>query len=282
MKVRKLLRLKKVGHSGTLDPGVEGVLPICIGEATKIIPFLSSHKKVYVADVYLGTSTTTEDSEGDIVLEKEVTTPPTDEEIADVLSRFTGEITQIPPMYSAVKVNGKKLYEYARENKQVERPKRKITVHQIERIHTREGNNPFRIEVTCSKGTYIRTLCVDIGEALGYPAHMSYLLRTESDSFTMDDTLTFSQLEEAVHAQTVSKLLFPVERVLSHLHVVHVNDTMRQRILNGQKLSRHSYVTETNEFVMMHDGKLLAIYGPHETNEQEIKPIRVFNMHKRA
>src|SRR5690625_1002496 len=122
MKVRKLLNIKKVGHTGTLDPGVEGVLPICIGEATKIIPFLLELKKVYIADVYLGQATTTEDSDGEIVSEKEVVSPPTNEEIDSVLASFQGEITQIPPMYSAVKVKGKKLYEYARANQEIDRP----------------------------------------------------------------------------------------------------------------------------------------------------------------
>src|SRR5690625_2979508 len=154
-KMRRLLKIKKIGHTGTLDPSVEGVLPICVGEATKIIPFLLPLKKVYIADVFLGKSTTTEDADGEIVLEKKVETPPTNEEIHTALRQFQGEIKQVPPMYSAIKVKGKKLYEYARENKEIERPSRTVTIYKIERLITEsETNNPFRIKVTCSKGTY--------------------------------------------------------------------------------------------------------------------------------
>src|SRR5690625_4579863 len=134
MKVRKLLHIKKVGHTGTLDPNVEGVLPICIGEATKIIPFLLDLKKVYIAEIILGRTTTTEDSDGETVQEEKVTLPPSDTEINRVLHQYTGKIEQTPPMYSAVKVKGKRLYEYARKNLEVERPVRQIMIYNIERL----------------------------------------------------------------------------------------------------------------------------------------------------
>lgn len=283
MKVRKLLRIKKVGHTGTLDPEVEGVLPICIGEATKIIPFLLHLKKVYIADVNMGKSTTTEDAEGEVVDEQKVVLPPTDAEIEEVLRSFLGEIIQVPPMYSAVKVNGKKLYEYARENKEVERPKRTITIHQIERLRLNKGeNNPFRIKVTCSKGTYIRTLCVDIGNKLGYPAHMSYLQRVESDSFSIEETVTFSQLEEAIKLQNVQQLLYPLNRGLEQLDFLQVDEEMKQKVLQGQKFQTPTKTFQTDPFKMMHDDELLAIYEHHPDNEYEIKPVRVFNIHKRV
>lgn len=281
MKVRKLLNIKKVGHTGTLDPEVEGVLPICIGEATKIIPFLLQLKKVYIADIYLGPATTTEDATGEIVMEKEVTSPPTDTEINEVLAMFQGEITQTPPMYSAVKVKGKKLYEYARENKAVERPERIITIYEIERLETDENkNNPFRIKVNCSKGTYIRTLCVDIGEKLGYPAHMSYLQRIESDSFTIDETVSFSQLTEAVQRKEVEDLLLPISRGLKHLPVYYVDEQLKEKILHGQKLQMSEENRNKSPLIMMYKDELLAIYEKHKINE--MKPVRVFNIHKRV
>lgn len=279
MKIRKLLNIKKVGHTGTLDPEVEGVLPICIGEATKIIPFLLNLKKVYIADVFLGQATTTEDAQGEIVAETAVLSPPTDAAIHDVLQKFHGEITQIPPMYSAVKVKGKKLYEYARENKVVKRPERIVTIHQIERIKTiEEKNNPFRIKVTCSKGTYIRTLCVDIGKELGYPAHMSYLQRVESDSITLAETVTFSQIEEAIHMQEVQKLLLPIDRGLAHLQVVNIDERVKKKVLHGQKLPVPEEKITSDPFRMKYKDELLAIYEYHKENKHEIKPIRVFNV----
>src|SRR5690625_4349451 len=145
--IRTLTGIKKIGHTGTLDPGVEGVLPICIGEATKIIPFLTPLKKVYIADVSLGISTTTEDREGKVVAKKHVDNPPSNREIDSVLRTFLGEVTQVPPMYSAVKVKGKKLYDYARNNVEVERPKRSITIFELARLKkpSHSTNQTFRL-----------------------------------------------------------------------------------------------------------------------------------------
>src|SRR5699024_8974727 len=161
------------------------------------------------------------------------------EEIDKVLNKFTGEIKQVPPMYSAVKVDGKKLYEYARKNISVKRPERMVSIQHIHRIEHEDNVtdcNRFRIEVSCSKGTYMRTLCVDIGEYLGYPAHMSYLLRTESDSFELTDTYTFTEIEEAINADQIESLLLPIERALEHIPGVEVTEEVYQRVLHGQKL----------------------------------------------
>src|SRR5699024_9577484 len=179
VRVRKLFSMKKVGHTGTLDPEVEGVLPICLGQGTKIVPFLTDTKKTYVAEIMLGTARETE------------------EKIKKVLHSFEGKITQIPPMYSAVKVNGKKLYEYARNNEEVERPKREVTIHEIKHLSSKKNNNRIiKMKVICSKGTYIRTLCADIGKALGYPAHMYSLVRLATGSLDKKDTYTFDTIEE--------------------------------------------------------------------------------------
>src|SRR5699024_5773916 len=186
-KMRKMLHIKKIGHTGTLDPDVEGVLPICVGDATKIIPFLIHLNKEYIANVQLGVATTTEDSSGEVILQKAVTNMPTTEEINDVLQTFIGTIKQTPPMYSAVRVKVKTLYVYVIVNIPFERLTYKIIIHTIVQTYFMNitSKDSFQIRVQCSKGTYIRTLCVDIGEALGYPAHMSFLIRTISDGFKL-------------------------------------------------------------------------------------------------
>lgn len=282
MKVRKLLKIKKIGHTGTLDPNVEGVLPICIGEATKIIPFLLDLKKVYIADVYLGKSTTTEDSDGEVVDKKTVIQPPSDNEISHVLDQFKGEIKQTPPIYSAVKVKGKRLYEYARKGIDVERPERNVTIFDIEKLELPEQkvNNIFRIKVICSKGTYIRTLCVDIGKRLGFPSHMSYLQRVESDSFTIQETITFEEIENKLNENKIDELILPIERGFKHLPSFVVDEHTRTRVLQGQKLPVSEKVPTTSPFKVMYNNKLLAVYEKHKNNEHEIKPIRVFNVHK--
>src|SRR5690625_4354090 len=197
MRVRHIFQTKKVGHTGTLDPNVEGVLVICIGEATKIVSFLTSLQKTYIAECSLGVATETEDVDGKIIEKKQVKTPILKQEIDRVLQSFMGEITQVPPMYSAVRVKGKRLYEYARENEEVERPLRRVKIYELTNLSTeKEIRDKFKMKVTCSAGTYIRTLCVDIGKKLGYPAHMSHLVREEASSFTSEETVTFEELHE--------------------------------------------------------------------------------------
>lgn len=280
-KVRKIIGIKKVGHTGTLDPNVEGVLPICIGEATKTIPFLQQLRKVYVAEITLGIATTTEDADGEIIEQMEIRRGPTDEEIEDVIQSFIGEIKQKPPMYSAIKVKGKRLYEYARENKTVERPERTVTIYEMKRLREQkeEHNRKFTIEVACSKGTYIRTLAVDIGKRLGYPAHMSALMRIETDSFTLNETVTFAEIENAKLENRLNEIVLPIERALQHLPAIKVDTSLKKRILQGQKL--HKPKENIKEpFLMMYENQLLAIYEYDKKHIDKIKPIRVFNMYK--
>ena len=183
-KLRKILKTKKIGHTGTLDPEVSGVLPVCIGAATRVSDYVMDMGKSYQATITLGVSTTTEDQTGEVI--EKVNIPAntiTSKEIDRVLEEFKGVIEQIPPMYSSVKVNGKKLYEYARKGETVERPKRQVKIDEIERISNltfKEQSCCFDIKVTCGKGTYIRTLATDIGKALAYPAHISLLTRINS------------------------------------------------------------------------------------------------------
>ncbi|QDP40219.1 tRNA pseudouridine(55) synthase TruB [Radiobacillus deserti] len=281
MKMRRLFGTKKVGHTGTLDPDVEGVLPICIGRATKIVPFLTDTKKTYEAELLLGFSTETEDSSGKLVERKGVTEPVSDERILQALRTFKGEIEQVPPMYSAVKVNGKKLYEYAREGKLVERPIRHVQIYDIqykrEQTSFDENNQTQRISlnIICSKGTYIRTLCVDIGKTLGFPAHMSHLVRTATGSFTTPDTCTIEECEEAVAAGEKEALLAPIQKGVDHLPVLEINKDEVEKILTGQKRKRPDNIVENKPFRVEYKGELLAIYQIHPDKTEEIKPVRV-------
>lgn len=278
-KIRKLYQTKKVGHTGTLDPEVEGVLPICIGQATKIVPYLTDTKKVYIAELSLGSTTDTEDAHGKVIDSKDVDYIPSLEEIEAVLNEFRGRIIQTPPMYSAVKVNGRKLYEYARANEPVERPKREVNIHQLQLLGLTE--NRIKLEVICSKGTYIRTLCVDIGQALGYPAHMSDLVRTETGSFSKEETVTFEQIEEAVDIGQRIELLVPMIRGLSHLDCFSVDEETCQKVLFGQKLTKPVLDLKTNPFIILYQKEILAIYQNQPDNPDLIKPIRVFPLQNR-
>ncbi|MEN1966832.1 tRNA pseudouridine(55) synthase TruB [Lentibacillus sp. N15] len=276
VKIRKLLHTKKVGHTGTLDPAAEGVLPICIGQATKIVPFLTDTNKTYLAEVSLGAATETEDATGDVVEQQTVDKRPAQEEIERVLASFTGEVTQIPPMYSAVKVNGKKLYEYARANEAVDRPQRTIIIDELTFLGF-TSDTSFRIKVICSKGTYIRTLCVDIGKALGYPAHMSDLTRTATGAIDQDDAITLDTIALEAEKGNAEKLLLPITRGLTHLDSIIVDDDMKKRVLFGQKLAKPDKQPKSDPFVLMHQGEVLAIYQIHPENDQQMKPVRVFS-----
>lgn len=278
VKVRQLFQTKKVGHTGTLDPEVEGVLPLCIGQATKIVPYLTPLKKVYQAEVQLGVATETEDAYGKIIDKEKIKEPLSLQTIDDVLQSFKGKITQIPPMYSAVRVKGKRLYEYARANKEVTRPKREVTIYHIERISPlRNDGTSFKIKVACSKGTYIRTLCVDIGKSLGYPAHMSHLVRIESSSFKSEDTMTLEELQAAQQEGTLKETLFPMKHALRHMEVWHVNASLKRRVLHGQKLKHPKIKSFLEPFLVMYKDQLIAIYQTHPQNSHYVKPVRVFS-----
>src|SRR5690625_863661 len=263
MKVRSLFKTRKAGHTGTLDPGVEGVLPICIGQETKIVPYLTDTNKTYIAAIKLGTATDTEDDERKVKEEKIITELPSDKKINSALKSFEGKQKQIPPMYSAVKVNGKKLYEYARENITVDRPEREVMIHDLKRLHEENMDEfSFCFEVVCSKGTYIRTLCVDIGKKLGLPAHMEELVRTKTGSFTKKNSITFATIESAVNENRQPALLFPVIKGLEHLERLQVDELLKEKIYHGQKLQKPENISN-DPFVMMYNEEVLAIYQLH-------------------
>lgn len=280
-KLRKILKTKKVGHTGTLDPDVTGVLPICIGKATKVAEYITDAGKTYEGEVTIGFATTTEDASGEVVAAKKVTGTITREEILRVLQSLTGEIEQTPPMFSAVKVNGKRLYEYARKGIEVERPTRKVTIYSIELMDEREefaGDTiSFKFRVDCSKGTYIRTLAVMVGEKFGYPAHMSGLKRVKSAAFTIEDCLTFEQIESMMESGAISEALRPLEMALSHLPKYVINDKVAEKVKNGALLQIPDHLKNSDGPVIAEteEGQALAIYAKHPSKPGLLKPVKV-------
>lgn len=282
-KLRKILKTKKVGHTGTLDPEVSGVLPICVGKATRVSDYVMESGKSYRAEVTIGVSTTTEDQTGEIVDQKRINQNLWDkDEIIATLKQLEGDIEQIPPMYSAVKVNGKKLYEYARQNIEVERPVRRVHINSIDLISDiiyENDNCKFEIEVECGKGTYIRTLATQIGTLLNYPAHMSHLIRLKSGGFTLNQAIKLDVLREIVEQDKLQDVILPLEYGLNGLTKITVHDkNIVTRIQNGQKIEK-SLIDESKhdgEFVVWYEDKAIAIMDTYDKNETLYKPKKVF------
>ncbi|WP_347550342.1 tRNA pseudouridine(55) synthase TruB [Pseudalkalibacillus hwajinpoensis] len=277
-KTRKLLHTKKVGHTGTLDPDVTGVLPLCIGRATKVAQYMTDFSKTYEAVITLGFSTTTEDASGDVVEKKKVTNSLTREQIEEALGEFRGEIEQTPPMYSAVKVNGKRLYEYAFKGEVVERPSRRVRIHDLELNGdiSQDGETLLiPVRATCSKGTYIRTLAVDIGRELGYPAHMSFLIRTASGPFKLEECLTFEDITQMIEDETLN--LFPMEYALSSMPSMTVGSQLEAKLQNGAVLPQVEEMTEERLVMYNGEGEAIAIYQKHPEKQGMMKPEKVFS-----
>jgi tRNA pseudouridine55 synthase len=208
--LRRTLKTQRAGHTGTLDPMATGVLPVCLGEATKLVPFILEGDKTYEAAIRLGACTDTQDRTGKVIAEAPVPPTLTRDSLEQVLARFRGEIDQAPPMYSAIRVDGKRLYELAREGKEVARAARRVTVHELEVLDFAPPD--LRVRVRCSKGTYVRTLGHDLGEALGCHAHLTALRRTESAGFSIDQAVTLdvlSQLARTAPEALAARLLTP-------------------------------------------------------------------------
>jgi tRNA pseudouridine55 synthase len=229
--VRGLLRVKKVGHTGTLDPMATGVLPLCIGEATKVAGFITEGDKAYDAVVRLGAETDTQDAEGKVVAEAPVPAL-TAALLEEVLGRFRGSFDQVPPMYSAVKVGGKRLYELARAGEEVERASRHVTVYEL--VLRDFSANQLRLSVRCSKGFFVRTLAYDIGRALGCGAHLEALRRTTSGPFTLAQALPLADLAELARTpEALAKRLVPISQALTDLPAVRVSAADAARVSHG-------------------------------------------------
>ena len=251
--LRKVVGQKKIGHTGTLDPDATGVLPVCLGRATKVCELLTDHDKTYEALLLLGKTTDTQDISGE-VLEERDPGDLTEEEVRSCIESFIGEYDQIPPMYSALKVNGKKLYELAREGKTVERKSRKVQIHGIRIL---EMNLPHvRMEVDCSKGTYIRTLCHDIGEKLQVGGCMKELERTKVGRFLKEDAVTLDEVRQKMEQGEGAELFTPLDQIFAELPAVTVTDAKAWMSYNGNDLPER-FLLEKEAWT---DGQEVRVY----------------------
>lgn len=282
-KMRHILHMKKVGHTGTLDPEVTGVLPVVAGEATKLTEYMQLKDKSYSAEVTLGIATETEDAHGDVT-ETMKMNYLSDEEVDRAIHSFTGEYNQQVPLYSSARVAGRKLYEYARSGEAVERPVKTVFIKDIERTGEVEFTGrtvKFNIDVTCSKGTYIRTLAVDIGRALGVPAHMSNLIRTASCGFDISDTITLDELR-MLEDEKKEEYLHPVKDIISEENLLEmVDEQLLFKVRHGQKLKKSDIMEMVSHkdkyIVFLKDDKPVGMYHQHPQKADELKPYKMFN-----
>ena len=253
--IRKNFNMKKVGHTGTLDPNAAGVLPICLGKATRVAEYFNDFNKSYRGEVTLGTSTDTQDKYGTVLetSEKQVT----ESEILEVFREFKGNMKQTPPMYSAIKIGGKKLYELAREGKTVERKQRDITIYNIE-ILKNYDNKAILFDVDCSKGTYVRTICNDIGERLGTFGHMSFLMRTKVGNFDIKNAYTLDEIEKLRDENNLKSTLLPLDTPLFQYKSIEFNEADSSRLKNGIRILLDN---TDGEYEL---GETLRVYGVDE------------------
>ena len=276
-KLRGICRQKKIGHTGTLDPEAVGVLPVCLGSGTKLCDMLTDKSKEYEAVLLLGQVTDTQDVTGTVLEEHEVTVD--EEQAVEAIRSFVGAYEQIPPMYSALKVNGKRLYELARAGKEVERKGRPVEIHSIEILSVSLPEITFR--VACSKGTYIRTLCHDIGQKLGCGGTMKSLKRTRVGIFTIDGALKLSQLEELAAQGLLEEKVIPVEAMFTELPALTVKDAFARLIENGNAFypgqAEESVRTPDGGQVRVYDrkGRFYGIYAFSEEKER-YQPVKMF------
>lgn len=263
-KLRKILHTRKIGHTGTLDPLVNGVLPICVGQATKLVNTLTGSPKEYEGEITLGKSTTTEDREGETVDEQKLAKPLTIDELNPIFEKMTGDLAQIPPMFSAVRVNGKKLYEYARAGLEVERPERHIHIYDFHIMgdpvfDETTGYQTIKFHVKCSKGTYVRTLAVEFGHMLNLPAFMSQLTRVKSAGFPIEETFTLGQISDMMDNEDYS-FLRSIDDVLTDVPSYELNDEEWEvRVLHGGFLEDVDS-DKTKQLRVQRDGVTKALY----------------------
>lgn len=267
------LTKSKAGHTGTLDPEATGVLPICLGRATKISDFIMDSEKEYVAKVVFGTATDTGDAWGKTISQGELVEDKAS--IERVLPNFIGEIMQVPPMYSALRFRGRKLYEYAREGIVVERKARPITIYGLEVLRW-DLPESFIVRVRCSKGTYIRTLCEDIGIALGTVAHMGSLIRTKTSGFVSTESINLAQLENAAENSALDKLVIPIEIALAHMPKTTIDQKAEKLLLNGNPIPLEFVSDHANVpcLTFDHRGKLSGVFQMDEKGEF-LRPIKM-------
>ena len=279
--VRKTLNTKKAGHTGTLDPDAEGVLPVCVGQATKLADYIMAERKSYRAEITFGAETTTQDASGEVIEKYDFRFD--ENALRNVLKEFIGPQRQLPPMYSAIKVNGKKLYELAREGKEIERKAREIEIYDIRIVDIFPPDRAV-IDVDCSKGTYIRTLCSDIGKKLGWGAYMSSLTRTASGRFLIEDAVKLDELKEIAKNGGIDSVLITPDRALADYKRITVGKKAEKYLYNDGKIYDRYFTCaakpEINETVLGYDsnGRLVGIYTFLYDKEKDgfyIKPVRL-------
>ena len=282
-KLRGILRERRMGHTGTLDPQATGVLPVCVGKATKLCELLLDKEKAYEAVMLLGVTTDTEDMTGTVLTETNARV--TEEEVRAAAEKFTGIYGQVPPMYSALKVDGKRLYELAREGKEIERKPRQVEIFENTPLTFEKNEEGFvktvTLRVRCSKGTYIRSLLRDMGEALGCGACMKSLVRTQAGAFTIETALTLDEVERARDEGRLSEILLPIDSFLMKYPAVHVVPEFEKYLYNGNQLSL-SMLSETitpaeGDGFRVYDttGKLVGLYLYRKARKQ-LQPEKMF------
>ncbi|MDD4775249.1 MAG: tRNA pseudouridine(55) synthase TruB [Syntrophomonas sp.] len=276
-RLKKIIPRHKLGHLGTLDPMAEGVLPVAVGSATRLIEYVTDTDKVYRASMTLGGVSDTQDAWGAIQHLPEIHFEP--DRLASLLTKYTGAILQIPPMYSAVHHQGERLYELARQGLTVERAARPITVHSIIILGIAQdeaGRPVVKIEVACSQGTYIRTLCHDIGAELGTGAYMSALVRIQAGVFNMEQAVALDELDS--HRDRLSDWLHPVDYPLQHLHVVTLDEAALARVRNGNQVSIESVGAPGISRIYGVGGDLVAIAQVEQSQDgQWLQPLKVLS-----
>jgi len=271
-KIRKMLQQKRVGHAGTLDPAASGVLPICVGQGTRVAEYLSESGKAYSAEILFGTVTDTYDSEGAILRTSDTTTL-TLTQIEEMLPQFLGPQMQMPPLYSALKLQGQPAYKRIRAGEDITLTARPITLHELRILDWQAPR--LTLAVDCSKGTYIRSLAYDLGERLGYGAHLAALVRTRSGPFTLSESVTLEQVAEAVEQGTIAQLLTSADTVLQHYPALHLDAPTVERVLHGNSFS---YDAPPAELARVYDtrGQFLAI-ATWNTEQGMWQPKKVFS-----
>lgn len=275
-RLRGILKQKKIGHTGTLDPQAEGVLPVCLGNGTKLCDMLTEKRKEYVAEFLFGVTTDTQDMTGTILSEKKA--DMSQKEAEDAIMGFLGEYDQIPPMYSACKVNGKRLYELAREGKEVVRKPRRVTIYELEILSM--DLPEVKVRIVCSKGTYIRTLCHDIGEKLGCGGAMKTLLRTRVERFSLSEAHRLSEIEELAKSGEIESIVISVEEMFSHLPAIRVKEAFQGAVQNGNPLFLRQITGKSGwtdgEQVRVYCGdRFYGIYA-FQVMKGSFKPVKMF------
>ena len=276
-KLRGICGQKKIGHTGTLDPAATGVLPVCLGSGTKLCDMLTDRDKEYVAELLLGVETDTQDTTGSVLRESPVTV--TEEEVSRACLSFLGDYDQIPPMYSALKVDGKKLYELARAGKEVERKARRVRILELEILEMRLP--VVKLRVVCSKGTYIRTLCSDIGQKLGCGGAMQSLQRTKVGRFRLEDALTLGDLQQLKDSGEPERVVQPVDSLFEETPALHVTAEAARLLENGNALFPAQFAEtvtpEPERWVRVYrpDGRFAGIYA-YEEQKRWYRPVKMF------